>query len=247
MNDVAEIKTGAVDLILNPRAMEAMGAMADLMANSSKVTVPKHLQGSQGDCMAIVMQAMRWGMDPFAVAQKTHLVSGNLGYEAQLVNAVVSGSKAIQGRFKYEYKGTFSKTSGEARCGAVITGDRDITWGEWLDVSKVTTKNSPLWTTAPKQQAAYLCVKYWSRLYCPDVIMGVYTVDEFETLPQSQEIEVKGETISEYSDDEFDEKLPAWSGAIQKKKHTSSTLIAFIESKGKMLTDDQKTKIGEVK
>jgi hypothetical protein len=44
--------------------------------------------------MAIVMQAMQWGMNPYAVAQKTHLVNGVLGYEAQLVNAVIASSSA---------------------------------------------------------------------------------------------------------------------------------------------------------
>lgn len=32
----------------------------------------------------------------------------------------------------------------------------------------------------PRQQLAYLAVKRWSRLYCPDVILGVYTPDELE-------------------------------------------------------------------
>lgn len=36
------------------------------------------------------MQAVQWGMNPFAVAQKTHFVSGKIGYEAQLVNAVIT-------------------------------------------------------------------------------------------------------------------------------------------------------------
>ena len=40
-------------------------------------------------------------MNPFAVAQKTHVVNGSLGYEAQLVNAVVQASGAIDGRFHY--------------------------------------------------------------------------------------------------------------------------------------------------
>lgn len=30
----------------------------------------------------------------------------------------------------------------------------------------------------PKQQLAYLAVKRWARLYCPDVILGVYSPDE---------------------------------------------------------------------
>ncbi|EAP2971000.1 hypothetical protein D9U37_20365 [Salmonella enterica] len=38
--------------------------------------LPAHLAGKPADCMAIVMQAMQWGMNPYAVAQKTHLVTG---------------------------------------------------------------------------------------------------------------------------------------------------------------------------
>ena len=41
-------------------------------------------------------------------------------------------------------------------------------------------RNSPLWKSAPKQQLAYLAVKYWARLYCPEVILGVYSTDELE-------------------------------------------------------------------
>ncbi|WP_414107306.1 recombinase RecT, partial [Citrobacter freundii] len=47
-------------------------------------------------------------------------------------------------------------------------------------ISSITTRNSPLWKTAPKQQIAYLAVKYWARLYCPEVILGVYSPDEVE-------------------------------------------------------------------
>ncbi len=53
----------------------------------SQVTVPAP-QGNQ-PTVAIVMQAMQWGMNPYAVAQK-HTVNGVLGYEAQLVNAVIA-------------------------------------------------------------------------------------------------------------------------------------------------------------
>jgi hypothetical protein len=128
--------------------------------------------------MAVVMQAMQWGMNPFAVAQKTHIVNGQLGYEAQLVNAVVQGSNAIKGAFHYEYKG--ASPAMECRVGAVLRGDSAITWGEWLNENKVTTKNSPLWKTNPKQQLGYLQVKNWARLYTPGAILGVYTPDEFD-------------------------------------------------------------------
>ena len=156
-------------------------------------TVPKHLQGNPADCMAVTMQAFQWGMNPFAVAQKTHLVNGTLGYEAQLVNAVIVSSGAIIGKFKYEYIGKWDeyqktkKTNEDEiklnlgiKVGAILTGDQDITWGEPLYLSDVTIRNSPLWKSAPKQQIAYLAIKYWARLYCPEVILGVYSTDELE-------------------------------------------------------------------
>ncbi|HGW8806550.1 TPA: RecT family recombinase [Citrobacter freundii] len=179
----------ASNAVFNVQALGQLTSFAELMAQSA-VTVPKHLAGKPADCMAIVMQAMQWGMNPYAVAQKTHLVNGVLGYEAQLVNAVISSSSAIIGRFHYEYGGDWEKIAGKKdgrdeldlfiRVGAVLRGEEEITWGEPIYLADITTRNSPLWKTAPKQQIAYLAVKYWARLYCPEVILGVYSPDEVE-------------------------------------------------------------------
>ncbi|WP_206834553.1 RecT family recombinase [Marinobacterium iners] len=187
----APYATHTANMLMNPQIMGQIQKFAEVMS-TGRSTVPKHLQGSMGDCMAVTMQAAQWGMNPFAVAQKTHLVNGTLGYEAQLVNAVISSSRAIQGRFKYEYGGDWlneSKKDAWVRTGAVLAGETDITWGEPVYLHTITTKNSPLWKTNPKQQAAYLAVKYWARMYCPDVILGVYTPDELhDRTPVEREI-----------------------------------------------------------
>jgi len=220
------------DMVLNYQAMEQMTNLAHLMASGNS-TVPKHLQNNPADCMAIVMQAAQWKMNPFAVAQKTHVVSGTLGYEAQLVNAVISSSRAIVGRFHYEYGGDWSVTgagvgvvdrqqkgqnvnmgtqmngSAWVSVGAVLAGETEITWGEPLYPASVTVKNSPLWKTAPKQQAAYLATKYWARLYAPAVILGVYSTDEIEQRPRTEK------TINEQSESKVDSLL---SKAMNKAK-----------------------------
>ncbi|EPL0489808.1 recombinase RecT [Citrobacter koseri] len=164
-------------LLLNGDVMDRMMKIADVMSQGIS-TVPKHLQGKPSDCLAIVMQAARWGMDPYVVGQKTHVINGTLGYEAQLVSAVLTATGAIRGRFHYEYRG--EKDLMECRVGAIISGEKDITWNEWLCVSEVTIKNSPLWKSNPKQQIGYLQVKYWARAYTPWAILGVYTPDELE-------------------------------------------------------------------
>ena len=165
-------------MIFDNQRMELVMRYAEVMA-SGKVTTPKHLQGSVGDCAAIVMQAMRWGMDPAPVAQKTHVINGVLGYEAQLVNAVVKQSGEITGRFHYEYDGKSPNL--RCRVGAIIKGETEVTWNEWINENTVTTKNSPLWKSNPPQQIGYLQVKNWARAYTPGAILGVYTPDELES------------------------------------------------------------------
>lgn len=163
--------------MLEGDSMDKMMRLAEQMA-TSRISVPEHLRGNVGDCLAIVTQAMLWNMNPFAVAQKTHIVSGRLGYEAQLVNAVVQNSGAVRGSPRYEYRGDANGL--ECRVGFVERGATDVTWNEFLRIADVTTKNSPLWKTNPKQQLGYLQIKNWARAFCPGAILGVYTTDELE-------------------------------------------------------------------
>lgn len=89
------------------RVMELAAVMAGGVA-----TIPKHLQKNQADCAAVVMQALQWNMNPFAVAQKTHLVNGVLGYEAQLVNAAITSIAPTKNRLNFEWFGDWSKIVG---------------------------------------------------------------------------------------------------------------------------------------
>jgi hypothetical protein len=178
-----EVQTSTANMLMNQQTMQSLYRFAETMATGN-VTVPKHLQKSPADCLAVAMQAAQWGMNPFAVAQKTHLVNGTLGYEAQLVNAVLQSSGAVVGRFHYEYSGDGPKLS--CRVGAIPKGELEVVWGQWLCISDVTTKNSPLWKTNPKQQLGYLQVKNWGRAYAPGAILGVYTPDELEQLPERE-------------------------------------------------------------
>nr|HNH44862.1 recombinase RecT [Agitococcus sp.] len=159
-------------MVLNGDSMDKMLKFSQMMA-TSKITIPKHLQGNAGDCFAIVMQAMQWGMNPFAVAQKTHLVNGVLGYEAQLVNAVINSRAPITTRLNYEWFGDWSKVNGKTSnaddVGVIVSATmKGETEPRVLSVSMAqvgNVRNSPLWVNDPRQQLAYLATKRWSRLY----------------------------------------------------------------------------------
>lgn len=195
--------------------IERMNELAKMMS-TSKVAVPQHFRGSPGDCLAVVMQAAQWGMNPFAVAQKTFSITGTLGYEAQLVNAVIAARAPVTGRIEYEWYGPWERVLGkfieresktkkddhghpikyrtpnwsaqdEEGCGvrvwATFKSEKEPRVLELL-LTQARTRNSTLWADDPRQQLAYLAVKRWARLYCPDVILGVYTPDELEERSQ---------------------------------------------------------------
>lgn len=109
---VAMGSPGNAALMLEPKHLDNMMSVANLMA-SGRATVPKHLQNNPGDCLAVVMQAVQWGMNPFAVAQKTHHVNGTLGYEAQLVSAVINTSGLLATRLDFEWLGNWEKIVGK--------------------------------------------------------------------------------------------------------------------------------------
>jgi hypothetical protein len=212
---IVEQDTSAAGLMFTPGAMQQLVAVADFMAKG-RATVPKHLQGNQGDCLAVVMQATTWRMNPFAVAQKTHLVNGVLGYEAQLVNAVVNTMAPTKDRINYEWFGEWTRVMGKfeereskkkvdedtgkplkyrvpnwnikdedglgIRVWATMKGEAEPRVLELLLV-QCRVRNSPLWADDPRQQIAYLAVKRWTRLHCPDVLLGVYTPDELDDAP----------------------------------------------------------------
>nr|WP_132455937.1 RecT family recombinase [Paraburkholderia sp. BL8N3] len=199
----------AMSMMLDTNMLDTMQRLADIMA-SGKVSIPQHLRGNRADCFAIVMQSFQWGMNPFAVAQKTHLTQGGaLGYEAQLISAVITTLAPIKGRPEYEFIGDWSKVLGKV---AERTSDKEGGKGgkyyvatytkadeEGLGVivratfigedeprevsvmmSQAFPRFSTQWATDPMQQLGYLAIRKWGRRYTPDVLLGVYTPEELE-------------------------------------------------------------------
>ena len=236
----------------NPSAFlfdsQRMRALMDFSEMMSKafVTVPKHLHSKPADCMAITLQAMRWRMDPYVVAGKTHVVNGNLGYEAQLVVAVLKNSGAVKGRPHYEYRGDGGSL--ECRAGFIPAGEDSIVWTEWLSIAGIQVKNSPLWKVNPKQQLGYLQARNWARLYAPDALLGVYTEDELQVVPaqpaerhMGAAEEVRPE-LPAYPQADFEKNLPGWAKVVESGRKTAVDLLAMLQTKA-TFTQEQQDKI----
>ncbi|HDT1311061.1 RecT family recombinase [Escherichia coli] len=228
---------GTAAAIFSPEGMNQLVRFAELMSQS-KATVPKHLEGKPADCLAVTMQAAQWGMNPFAVAQKTHVVNGTLGYEAQLVNAVVSSSSLLATRLNYRWSGDWSNVNGKTdkspnltvTVSAVLKGEaepRELT----ISMAQAGVRNSPLWEQDPRQQLAYLCTKRWARLHAPDVLLGVYTPDELQETAPRVERDITPQTTTAAGMNSLINAKPAKKPDEQKRKADSrdpeEMLMAF--------------------
>lgn len=229
--------------LFDSHRMRALMDFADMMSKAV-VTVPKHLHGKPADCLAITLQAMRWRMDPYVVGGKTHVVNGNLGYEAQLVVAVLKNSGAVKGRPHYEYRGDGQNL--ECRAGFIPAGEDAIVWTEWLAIGGITTKNSPLWKVNPKQQFGYLQARNWARLYAPDALLGIHTDDELQIAP-TQPTERHMGTVDEvkpalpaYPAADFDKNLPAWTKVVESGKKTATDLLSMLSTKATFSEEQKK-------
>lgn len=158
-----------------PRSMAEAMEFAKLMASSNFVA--PHLRGKPGDCLAVVLQAVRWNADAYAVGNKSYFVNNRMAYEAQLVNAVLNTSNVLDGRLQITWQGRGPTLQCTVR--GRIKGDDEV--HELIQEScTITTKNSPLWKQSERVQLAYYTSRAWGRLFTPEVMLGIYTPDEFE-------------------------------------------------------------------
>ena len=158
---------------MKPESLGDIVRFAELMCQS-KAGIPAYLHNNPADCMAITLQALQWDFNPFSVAQKSYKVKDVLAFEAQLIAAVVNTRSGIKGRLKYVYSGEGQ----DLICTVTGVIDDETLEYESPPIGSITTKNSPLWKSDPRQQLGYFSARSWARRHTPEVLLGVYDRDE---------------------------------------------------------------------
>ena len=155
-------------------------ALTHVKPKGANEPVPLPYETVLANCFLVVNQAVRWNMDPFAIAQCVSVVHGKLCYEGKLVAAVLDAKLGVRLRYEWNDKTGDSmaiKVSGQLPDGSVETIDGTV--GDW----KTTGTNSP-WGKASNQKMmlAYRGARQWARLHAPGTMLGVYSDDEMSDL-----------------------------------------------------------------
>jgi hypothetical protein len=165
---------------LSVRDMGQAMEVAKLMSISGQA-VPPHLRNNPGGCLAIALQGWEWGINPFAIANKSYVVNDRMCYESALYHAVVLRRAPIVGRLTISYAGKANDRT--CTVAAKVRTDNGLLVAKDYTSPTLTSiqpRNSPLWKSDPDQQLFYYSVRAFARRHFPDVMMGVYTRDELE-------------------------------------------------------------------
>jgi hypothetical protein len=160
--------------VLVPSTMTEAIKLAELMAGAR--LVPAALQKSPADCLMVIQQAIRWQMDPFAVAQECSVIQGKLMHSGKLVAAVVNARGNLSHRLNFDYSGQGAERT--IKVSGTLRGEkspRTIT----VELKKARTANK-VWDSQPDQQLMYHGTRVWARRHAPELMLGVYSPEEYD-------------------------------------------------------------------
>lgn len=162
----------------NPETFGHALKLANLFKDSA--LIPKHLQGKLPDVAIALLMAKRLNEDPLIVMQNIYIVSGKAGWSAQYIIARANRSGIFRGRINWRETGadqnleitayaTLADTGEEIAMTASMKMARDEGW----------TSNAK-YKSMPQVMLRYRSATLLVRLYAPEVMLGIQTVEEIE-------------------------------------------------------------------
>jgi hypothetical protein len=167
-----------------PTAFE--NAQREAKALASSDLVPTAYKGNIANTMLAMEVAHRVGASPLAVMQNLHIVQGRPSWSASFLIACVNSC----GRFspmRFEVRGGDDASAKTYAVRAIATdkeSGKDCT-GSWVTWAMVeaegwSKKAGSKWLTMPEQMFMYRAAAFWSRVFAPEISLGMHTSDEVE-------------------------------------------------------------------
>ena len=168
----------ALSIFTNTDSFELAQRAGKMLASSD--LVPKQFQNNIPNCVIALNIASRLGADPFAVLQSLYIVHGRPAWSSQFLIAMVNAS----GR----YSPLQFRMTGQGDSAACVAWARHLETDEVVEGPEVSikmakaegwyTKSGSKWQTLPKLMLMYRSAGFFARLYCPDLCLGMRTMEE---------------------------------------------------------------------
>jgi hypothetical protein len=164
-------------------------------AYAQSTLVPQAYRDNVANVLIAMEIANRIGANELMVMQNLHVVQGRPSWSSSFLIATVNAC----GRFhsmRFETIGTDPEDAAykvRAYADDKGTGERCVgPWITWVMVKAEgwLSKNGSKWKTMPELMFMYRAAGFWSRVYAPEVSMGIHTVEEAEDIAAVRSVTV---------------------------------------------------------
>lgn len=200
--------------------MAALWRLAMIYSRSR--LVPEQFQGKPEDCCIALQMAIRLKVDPFMFMQACYVVHGRPGVESKLAIALANNAGVFRDRIKFQLEGSGASRCCTAYAHDAVTGDRceqKVTMAMAV-AEKWVSKAGSKWQTMPDLMLQYRSAMFLIRLSCPEVLMGMQSVEELTDLPPTSTGAQSPSSIAELT-----ERLMAVPAAPEAKPEESTEVI----------------------
>ncbi len=179
------IEQKSMSIFENQNSFELAQRMATALAKST--IVPTDYRGNLSNALIALDMSNRLGISPMMVMQNLYIVNGRPSWSSQFIIAAINNSKRFAESLKFELQGTGDNMScyaytkdyeGNGIKGPAITMKMAKSEG-WV------SKKGSKWQTMPEVMIRYRAASFFGRLYCSDLLMGIYSEDESENIGKS--------------------------------------------------------------
>lgn len=171
---------GAISAFASQANFTSALRMANALASSNMV--PAAYQGSIPNVMIALELASRVGASVFSVMQSLDIIHGKPGWSSKFLIATVNASGKFT-KLRFRFEGTEGQDDWGCRCVAKSLEDDELCVGPKVTIGIAKAegwygKNGSKWKTMPELMLCYRAAAFWTRLYCPELSLGMRTSEE---------------------------------------------------------------------
>jgi hypothetical protein len=172
--------TRAINVFSDKDAFEASQRMAKAL--SSSALIPVAYQGNIPNCMIALELAHRIGASPLMVMQCLDVIHGRPSWRSQFLIATVNSSRRFT-PIRFRFEGSEGKDDWGCRAWAKDRDTGEECVGSLITIALAKSegwygKQGSKWKTMPEQMLMYRAAAFWTRIYAPELSLGMHTAEE---------------------------------------------------------------------
>lgn len=180
-------------------SFEKLMEMSMVLAKSTML--PSNYYNKPENVFIALDIASRTGMSPLVVAQNLHVIQGRPSWSGQAIASMIKSSTQFS-EVELVYVGEEGKDTWGAYVQAKNRRSGKLIKGGTVTMSTAKAegwyqKNGSKWKTMPELMLAYRAYAWFGRVYSPELLMGLQTVEEVVDV-HGNELEVSDEPLNPF-------------------------------------------------